>query len=1168
MRAPDPPSIDSAPLPPEEVSEDEDFVDNTRQSGVSSRHPSWLPEDMHYVKGAAVGPSDSMIDSVPGASQQYHMNSNNQSTTSSRPSNAIGYPSASFNNITSGHSQNAASTTSSTNLPDQVNTSNTNLPGEQQTEEECTTGNAATRTTYSTLTPPTGLESGTGGYEPILANAHLVVEDTPTAEVVAPTLLRQCMPDTSTIGGKVLCFGIIFLVVAAVVAVAAIVCASGACSSSSDDGPAGTSDASSGASNQPNSPFPVQPTTSSLRPTNLPVPTQATTGFPSSSATPTILGPIQATVETQGPVEPLPQVSSVDTPDPTAESIVSPIPTETPAVAGTPDTPSPTQRPTVMTTPETPNPSQATTLETPNPTPETATKAPTPNPTTPNPTPAPTTKAPTPPTPNPTDPPASPTAGRPCEIPTECESGVCARPFISVDSVLAIDECCASSTPATRYDFDNFCSGLPTGAACGSNGMCSSGVCIQNICSAGQQSTGEDCDDDADCTGGVCALLFTTQNLAIQRRECCASSTSPARYNFDNYCKNTVITPPDECCPNSIVATRYDFDNYCSGLPIGTACGSNGMCASGVCVGNVCREGQQAAGEACNDDADCVGGVCAILYSNLSTVGTPPDECCPNSIAATRFDFDNYCSGLPVGAACGSNEMCASGVCISHICRGSQQAAGETCDDDSDCVGGVCAILYSNVSTVGTPPVQCCPNSIAATRFDFDNYCSGLPVGAACGSNGMCASGVCISSICSGGQQAEGETCDDDADCVGDVCALLYSTTGEADQKECCTDGVGTIRYDFKDYCSGLPGGAPCGTNGMCSSGSCIMNSCSDGQQPAGEACDDDDDCLGGACGIMYAIQSTETPAYECCPDNTVTVRYNFENYCNGLQVGSACGSDGMCFSGVCGIVYSNNNPDSEFYECCASSTDSTRFNFEDYCSGLPMGAACGSNSMCASGVCVGNICSDGQGPAGEACDGDDDCLGGACGIVYAIESTESPAYECCPDDTGTVRYSFENYCNGLQVGSACGSDGMCFSGVCGIVYSNDNPDSEFYECCASSLDSTRFNFEDFCSGLPMGAACGSNGMCTSGVCVGNICGDGQQPAGEACDDDNDCLGGACGIVYAIEGTETPAYECCPDNTGTVRYSFEDYCGDLQTGSACGSNAVCTSSSCNSNLCD
>jgi hypothetical protein len=100
-RAPDPPTsstppptddiVDAvAPLQQEEHQQ-QLHGDNQSESGGSNRHPSWLPEDQHYLKGAAVGPSDSMLvtaGDVPVRTNQQQQQQQQQTLSAMTPTTA------------------------------------------------------------------------------------------------------------------------------------------------------------------------------------------------------------------------------------------------------------------------------------------------------------------------------------------------------------------------------------------------------------------------------------------------------------------------------------------------------------------------------------------------------------------------------------------------------------------------------------------------------------------------------------------------------------------------------------------------------------------------------------------------------------------------------------------------------------------------------------------------------------------------------------------------------------------------------------------------------------------------------------------------------------------------------------------------------------------------
>eukprot|EP00977_Amphora_coffeiformis_P017949 scaffold6030_cov199-Amphora_coffeaeformis.AAC.13 len=108
-------------------------------------------------------------------------------------------------------------------------------------------------------------------------------------------------------------------------------------------------------------------------------------------------------------------------------------------------------------------------------------------------------------------------------------------------------------------------------------------------------------------------------------------------------------------------------------------------------------------------------------------------------------------------------------------------------------------------------------------------------------------------------------------------------------------------------------------------------------------------------------------------------------------------------------------------------------------------------------------------------------------------------------------------------------------------------------------FNNTSFLDSDFCAGLPPGYTCGSNDMCASGACVGNVCQESLSQDLEPCDDAGDCTSSACGMEYY--SSEAPRV-CCSSGT-KVKYQRPDswvedlYCADLSLGIACGADEMC-----------
>eukprot|EP00567_Pseudictyota_dubia_P000209 CAMPEP_0197465554 /NCGR_PEP_ID=MMETSP1175-20131217/64599_1 /TAXON_ID=1003142 /ORGANISM="Triceratium dubium, Strain CCMP147" /LENGTH=227 /DNA_ID=CAMNT_0043001573 /DNA_START=414 /DNA_END=1097 /DNA_ORIENTATION=- len=181
------------------------------------------------------------------------------------------------------------------------------------------------------------------------------------------------------------------------------------------------------------------------------------------------------------------------------------------------------------------------------------------------PTPQPPTTNPEPPTPSPHTPEQptreSPTTDSseseppPCENDSHCSNGVCAyKEYGEWDKV------CCSSGESVSYSVWSYCTDQLAGKACGGNEMCRSGVCTQNVCREDTQDANANCENDADCSNGVCAYV----DISSWDRVCCASG--------------------EEINLGGLA--------YCTGQPTGNWCGSDAMCQSNVCIDSTCRDGQ------------------------------------------------------------------------------------------------------------------------------------------------------------------------------------------------------------------------------------------------------------------------------------------------------------------------------------------------------------------------------------------------------------------------------------------------------------------------------------------------------------------------------------------------------------------------------------------------
>jgi hypothetical protein len=334
----------------------------------------------------------------------------------------------------------------------------------------------------------------------------------------------------------------------------------------------------------------------------------------------------------------------------------------------------------------------------------------------------------------------------PCEEHADCMSRACGKhPEVNatVEDLLSdsipLKTCCPSGK-TFGHEGDSFCKATqPVEAACRADAMCESDICIFNTCRETLLNDGMACEESNDCNGGVCA----TYHDATGKRECCPTGQS----------------------------IFLSDGPKCSNRTAGDACenNANSLCQSKICVQGVCQDSPQNDGAVCDNHFDCVNWSCALE----SAAVTAPFICCPTgayvfvpqsedvivrtSTGVVASNSLRVCTGQPVGAPCSGgghdlDDLCESGLCIFGICRAERQVPGDACDEDEDCVFGVCAYasLEERASKV------CCESNDhkfvhLADRLRLTDVCTGQPLGARCGDNDpdvVCQSGNCTEGVC------------------------------------------------------------------------------------------------------------------------------------------------------------------------------------------------------------------------------------------------------------------------------------------------------------------------------------------------------------------------------------------------------------------------------------
>lgn len=225
---------------------------------------------------------------------------------------------------------------------------------------------------------------------------------------------------------------------------------------------------------------------------------------------------------------------------------------------------------------------------------------------------------------------------------------------------------------------------------------------------------------------------------------------------------------------------------------------------------------------------------------------------------------------------------------------------------------GLCGCLKPNSTTCGEyvcpTGFVCTPDGLRCVSRQQLVACEGRTDGDACGDDGQCASGVCVTIVCGDGVTMRGEACDDGNRMACDGCSADCRTVegcgnGVAECDEQCDDGTSnsnapnaTCRTDCRlqrcgdgtvddlsgEDCDGAPpAGQDCSSRGYyagtlgCSSAcradvSSCSGTCGDGERngaelcdglgPSGQSCQD----FGYDVGNLYCNQLC-TPSFRTC---------------------------------------------------------------------------------------------------------------------------------------------------------------------------------------------------------------------------------------------------------------------------------------------------------------
>jgi len=297
------------------------------------------------------------------------------------------------------------------------------------------------------------------------------------------------------------------------------------------------------------------------------------------------------------------------------------------------------------------------------------------------------------------------------------------------------------------YSGNNQCYTNANGGACDSDSECSSGRC-DSTCQA-KVANGVSCDEGSDCTSGYCRTDYdgSGQFCANTPTACVhdANSDNYAESFYGNYWHECLSSTQKECINGvwqnyQVCDTTIDYQysaNQCGWQSQGVDSCNEAFGGTGGCIPpawspvNDCGDLQTTSTSSCNTNgniaycsttcgADCTSGqtqdsgvdicsngvsynrwdICAISSQNCYfadnglTSDTPIQDCDETcglyaDRSITESCINGACQSCPT--ICASNVNCdASAYCAAGSTCQLDLAVGQTCDEHTDCVSGIC----------------------------------------------------------------------------------------------------------------------------------------------------------------------------------------------------------------------------------------------------------------------------------------------------------------------------------------------------------------------------------------------------------------------------------------------------------------------------------------------
>ena len=393
---------------------------------------------------------------------------------------------------------------------------------------------------------------------------------------------------------------------------------------------------------------------------------------------------------------------------------------------------------------------------------------------------------------------------------------------------------------------------------CTSNGTCVAGN-TDAVCGY-SGGTCSTCSSVEKCVSGTCTVQTQPCGPANCATGCCVGNVCKAG-NENSFCGagGGLCT---NCASSDVCSAGKCAKKPCDATTCPNGCCYQGSCLPGTNPG-ACGKGG-AACQDCGNGMTCQQQTCTKQSCDATTCGS---GCCDtNGNCITTLTEANCGTGGALCQQCGKEQICQSGVCGTPSCSPTNCPTG-CCDDTGKCVTGT---AMTACGTGGTSCSKCETGQICQSN---KCTCTTAACPSGCCLNDKCQPGTTNAACGAGGNNCN--ACKSNEKCDKGACAV---GCGLNNCKDGCCDGITCKKPSNTSFCGLL--GQPCQK--------CNLTSFSE-------------KCLNGICNDSAKCGSAQCPK-GCCKNSKCEPCNNFNTCGKGGQVCQVCPPHMQCVNQACAI--------------------------------------------------------------------------------------------------------------------------------------------------------------------------------------------------------------------------------------------------------------------------